>query len=90
MVTSQADETSLEAVLSRLPAGGAVTVRRDRLDSSAMPHSARSAGKGRGYNIVNKRTGKVVGHSTSKRKAQSSARARDAAAHGWKPSKRSK
>lgn len=53
-----------------------------------MPHGARSAGKGRGYNIVNKRTGRVVGHSTSKAKAQASARARDAAAHGWQPTRR--
>lgn len=53
-----------------------------------MPHTARSAGKGKGYRIVNKATGKTVGHSSTKAKAQSSARARDAGAHGWKPSKR--
>ena len=52
-----------------------------------MPHKARKA-KGGGWNIVNKNTGKKVGHSTTKKKAQSSARARDAAAHGWKPTKR--
>ena len=53
-----------------------------------MPHAARSAGKGRGYRIVNKRTGKTVGHSTTKAKAKASARARDAAAHGWKPTRK--
>ena len=50
----------------------------------AMPHAARSRGKGKGWAIVNKATGKTVGHSTSKAKAQASARARDAGAHGWK------
>jgi hypothetical protein len=53
-----------------------------------MPHAARSAGRGRGFNIVNKATGKVVGHSNTKAKAQASARARDAAAHGWKPTRK--
>jgi hypothetical protein len=52
-----------------------------------MPHTARSAGKGKGYNIVNKATGRVVGHSSTKAKAALSARARDAAAHGWQPHK---
>lgn len=55
-----------------------------------MPHSARSAGKGKGFNIVNKNSGKVVGHSATKAKAQSSARARDAGAHGWKGTKGTK
>jgi len=40
------------------------------------------------YAIVEKGTGKVVGRSTSKEKAQSSANARKAAKHGWKPTKR--
>ena len=53
-----------------------------------MPHAARKATSGKGYNIVNKATGKVVGHSSSKAKAQKSARARDAGAHGWKPGKK--
>lgn len=53
-----------------------------------MPHAARSAGKGRGYRIVNTRTGKTVGHSSTKAKAKASARARDAAAHGWRPTRR--
>jgi hypothetical protein len=48
-----------------------------------MPHTARKSGKG--YAIVNRNTGKVVGHSSTKAKAKASARARDAAAHGWKP-----
>lgn len=50
-----------------------------------MPHAARkSSAKGGGYNIVNKATGKKVGHSKTKADAAASARARDAAAHGWK------
>lgn len=49
-----------------------------------MPYSARKAKSG-GYNIVNKNTGKKVGHSSSKEKAQKSINARNAAAHGWKP-----
>lgn len=51
-----------------------------------MPVTARKRGKG--AVIVEKRTGKVVGRSTSLAKAKSSARARNAAKHGWKPSKR--
>ena len=39
----------------------------------------------RGKQIVEKRTGKVVGTSTSHAKAQASANARNAAKHGWKP-----
>lgn len=53
-----------------------------------MPHVARkSKAKGTGWAVVNKATGKTVGRSKTKAKAQSSARARDAAAHGWKPTK---
>ena len=37
------------------------------------------------WKIINKQTGKVVGSSTTKEKAQSSARARMAGEHGWKP-----
>ena len=37
------------------------------------------------YDIVDKDTGKVKGHSTTKEQAQKSANARNAAAHGWKP-----
>lgn len=43
-------------------------------------------GKGkRPWKIVEKATGKVKGSSTSKRKAQASANARNAARKGWKP-----
>ena len=38
-----------------------------------------------GWVIYEVETGKVVGHSTSKEKAQSSANARNAAKKGWKP-----
>ena len=51
-----------------------------------MPHTARKQAKG--YAIVNKNTGKTVGHSSSKAKAKASARARDAGAHGWKPKRK--
>ena len=37
------------------------------------------------YKVVEKDTGKVVGSSTTKEKAESSARARNAARHGWTP-----
>lgn len=42
-----------------------------------------------GRRIVEKATGKVVGTSTSHAKAQRSANARNAAKHGWKPTRRS-
>lgn len=43
-------------------------------------------GKGkRPWKIVEKATGKVKGSSTSKRKAQASANARNASRHDWKP-----
>lgn len=48
-----------------------------------MPY--RVSKSGAGYSITNKDTGKVVGHSSSKAKAESSVRARLAAEHGWKP-----
>ena len=51
-----------------------------------MPVKVRKANSG--YNIVEVSTGKVKGHSTTKAKAQASANARNAARHGWKPSKR--
>lgn len=41
-----------------------------------------------GKRIVEKATGKVVGSSTSVAKAKSAARARNAARHGWKPTRR--
>ena len=39
----------------------------------------------RNYAIVNKDTGKTVGHSTSKAKAQANINASNAGKHGWKP-----
>ena len=53
-----------------------------------MPHTARKNPKAKPskrWNVVNKKTGAVVGHSSTKKKAEASARTRDAAAHGWKP-----
>lgn len=52
-----------------------------------MPYVARkSRGKSGGYVIVNKQTGEVKGRSSTKASAAASARARNAAAHGWQPS----
>lgn len=48
-----------------------------------MPVTVRKA-RGSGYNIVEKATGKVKGHSATKAKAQRSANARNAAAHGFR------
>ena len=48
-----------------------------------MPVVVRKAGNK--FNIVEKDTGKVVGSSNTKEKAQSSANARNASKHGWKP-----
>ena len=42
-----------------------------------MPYSIKKQGKGK-YAIVNKNTGKTVGHSTSKAQAQKSITARNA------------
>jgi hypothetical protein len=47
-----------------------------------MPYKVQKSGKK--YNIVNKNTGKVVGKSATKAKAQKSINARNAGAHGWK------
>jgi hypothetical protein len=52
-----------------------------------MPVVVRKA-RGGGFNIVEKATGKVKGHSDTKGKAQSSANARNAALHGWKPTRK--
>ena len=50
-----------------------------------MPYTVRK-GKGRKpYKIVNKKTGRQAGASRSKKKAQASARVRNAVDHGWKP-----
>jgi len=51
-----------------------------------MPVIVRKAGSK--WNIVEKATGKVVGSSDSKAKAQASANARNAARHGWKPTRK--
>jgi hypothetical protein len=42
-----------------------------------VPHTVRKKGGKKPYKIVDKRTGKVKGSSTSRKKAQSSARIRD-------------
>jgi hypothetical protein len=50
-----------------------------------MPYSVRKSGsKAKPWAIVNKATGKRVGSSTSKAKAQASARARNASHHQGK------
>ncbi|MEI6666479.1 MAG: hypothetical protein WCL53_10065 [Chloroflexota bacterium] len=47
-----------------------------------MPYAIhKSRAKGGGYDIVKKTTGKKVGHSTSRAKAEASVRARHAGAH---------
>lgn len=52
-----------------------------------MPtHVEKRIGK-RPYKIVEP-SGKIVGSSTSKEKAESSSRVRNAARHGWKPSRK--
>jgi len=51
-----------------------------------MPVTVRKAKKG--YVIVEKSTGHVVGHSTTRAKAQASANARNGARYGWKPTRR--
>ena len=53
-----------------------------------MPYGVKSRGRGKPVAIVNKRTGKTVGHASSKAKARRSINARNAAAHGWKPTGR--
>ena len=40
------------------------------------------------YDIVDKNTGKVKGHSTTKAQAQKSANARNASKHNWKPTRK--
>ena len=50
-----------------------------------MPVTVRKS-KNSGFDIVEKSTGKVKGHSDTKADAQRSANARNAAHHGWKPS----
>lgn len=53
------------------------------------PVTARKQSGKKPYKIVEKATGKVVGSSTSMAKAKSSARARNAAKHGWRPTRKS-
>jgi len=50
-----------------------------------MPVVVREGKGKRKWKIVEKATGKVVGSSTSKAKAQASANARNASRYGWKP-----
>ena len=50
-----------------------------------MPYSIRK--QPNGYAIVNRKSGKVVGHSATKAKAKASVNARNAGAHGWRKRK---
>jgi len=52
-----------------------------------MPYRVERKTGARPYKIVNRGTGKVVGSSTSKEKADSSVKARLAGEHGWKSKK---
>ena len=52
-----------------------------------MPAGVRKSKRG-GYDIVDKDTGAVKGHSATKAKAQRSANARNASRHDWKPTRR--
>jgi hypothetical protein len=53
-----------------------------------MPVTVRKGSGARPWKIVEKESGKVVGSSTTKAKAEASANARNAARHGWKPKKK--
>ena len=53
-----------------------------------MPYTVRKGKGKRPYKVVNKKTGKQAGSSKTKKKAQASARVRNAVDHGWKPSKK--
>jgi len=53
-----------------------------------MPYKIIKRSGKKPWKIVAIDTGKVVGSSTSKKKAESSARVRLAADHGWKPTGR--
>lgn len=50
-----------------------------------MPVRVKKGSGSRPYKVVETATGKVVGSSTSREKAQASANARNAAHHDWKP-----
>ena len=54
-----------------------------------MPAVVRKS-SGRGWDIVDKDTRKVKGHSDTKGEAQASANARNASSHGWKPTHKKK
>lgn len=53
-----------------------------------MPVIVKKGSGERPWKIVEKSTGKIKGSSTSKEAAQKSANARNAAKHGWKPTKK--
>jgi hypothetical protein len=53
-----------------------------------VPITVRKAIGKRPYKIIEKGTGKVVGSSTTRAKAQSSARAHNASRHGWKSTRK--
>jgi len=55
-----------------------------------MPVTVRKGTGSRPYKVVEKATGKTVGTSKTKADAEASARARNAARHGWKPTGRKK
>ncbi len=48
-----------------------------------MPYRIEKRSGEKPYKIINKNTGKVVGSSSSRTKAQKSVNARNAAHHGW-------
>ena len=50
-----------------------------------MPATVRKGKKSGDWMIVDKASGRVKGHSSSKKNAQKSANARNAVLHGWKP-----
>ena len=52
-----------------------------------MPYQVEKIGEGQ-WAIRNKDTGKIVGYSDSKEKAEASVRARLAVEHGWKGDKK--
>jgi len=53
-----------------------------------MPYSIVKRSGEKPYKIINKETGKIVGSSATKAKAESSIKARLAGEHGWKPTKK--
>ena len=53
-----------------------------------MPVKVEKRSGAKPWKIVEVASGKVVGSSSTKAKAQGSANARNAASHGWKPTKK--